>query len=109
MVKIQIFEEAMCCATGVCGPSVNKILVQTTAIQRHVNANGKNLIIRRNLTQNPDAFARNHQIQALLEKYGIEILPITIVDGIITKQGGYPTFQEFSNYLHQDLSRARVH
>ena len=46
----------MCCATGVCGPSVKKELIQTTAIQRHVNADGENIIIRRNLTQNPDAF-----------------------------------------------------
>ncbi|MFD1486227.1 arsenic metallochaperone ArsD family protein [Lacticaseibacillus baoqingensis] len=76
-MKIEIFEEAMCCATGVCGPSVKKELIQTTAIQRHVNADGENIIIRRNLTQNPDAFVRNHQINDLLKKYGITVLPIT--------------------------------
>nr|WP_225419487.1 arsenic metallochaperone ArsD family protein [Lacticaseibacillus baoqingensis] len=35
-------------------------------------------------------------------------LPITMVNGIIFKQRDYPTFQEFSDYLHQDLSRAFV-
>ncbi len=98
----------MCCATGVCGPSVKKELIQTTAIQRHVNADGENIIIRRNLTQNPEAFVRNHQINDLLKKYGITVLPITMVNGIIFKQRDYPTFQEFSDYLHQDLSRAFV-
>lgn len=45
----------------------------------------------------------------LLEKYGVAILPITMVNGKIVKQKDYPTFQEFSDYLQQDLSRARVH
>ncbi|QID94339.1 arsenic metallochaperone ArsD family protein [Limosilactobacillus fermentum] len=54
------------------------------------------------------AFVRNHQINDLLKKYGITVLPITMVNGIIFKQRDYPTFQEFSDYLHQDLSRAFV-
>lgn len=109
MIKIEIFEAAMCCATGVCGPSVNKKLIQTTAIQRHVNADSKNRITRKNLAQNPDAFVHSQQVHDLLEKYGVVILPITMVNGKIVKQKDYPTFQEFSDYLQQDLSRARVH
>lgn len=65
-------------------PSVKK-LIQTTAIQRRVNADGENIIIRRNLTQNPNAFVRDQQVNDLSEKYEIMILPITMVNGIIFK------------------------
>ena len=97
----------MCCATGVCGPSVKKELIQTTAIQRHVNADGENIIIRRNLTQNPDAFVRNHQINDLLKKYGITVLPITMVNGIILNKEIIQPSKSFQ-IIYISLSRAFV-
>lgn len=34
MNKLELFEPAMCCNTGVCGPSVNEdLLMMTSAIQ----------------------------------------------------------------------------
>ncbi|WP_369599388.1 arsenic metallochaperone ArsD family protein, partial [Lacticaseibacillus paracasei] len=34
MRKIQIYEEALCCPTGVCGPTVREDLMRTTTVQR---------------------------------------------------------------------------
>jgi len=42
------------------------------------------------------------------ENYGIDILPVTLLDGEIVKQKNYPTLTEFSNYLQQNLSRVKV-
>lgn len=32
MKKIEIFDPAMCCSTGVCGPSVNPELIRVAAV-----------------------------------------------------------------------------
>lgn len=111
MKKIELFEPAMCCSTGVCGPSVDKELIQTTAIQRYVsvNAQGQAMFIRRNLAQNPDAFVRNPIVVQELKRQGINALPITLVDGQLVKTGEYPTINEFSSYLDMDLVAALVH
>lgn len=109
MKKIELFEPAMCCPTGVCGPSINKELIQTTAIQRYVNKQGQAMVVRRNLAQNPNAFVRNQIVKHELESKGIKILPITLVDGRLTKTGEYPTIAEFSNYLNMDLASVLVH
>lgn len=111
MKKIELFEPAMCCSTGVCGPSVDKELIQITAIQRYVRANarGQAMFIRRNLAQNPDAFVRNPIVAQELKRQGINALPITLVDGQLVKTGEYPTINEFSSYLDMDLVAALVH
>ncbi|GMB72581.1 arsenite efflux transporter metallochaperone ArsD [Lacticaseibacillus rhamnosus] len=111
MKKIELFEPAMCCSTGVCGPSVDKELIQTTAIQRYVsvNAQGQAMFIRRNLAQNPDTFVRNPIVAQELKRQGINALPITLVDGQLVKTGEYPTINEFSSYLDMDLVAALVH
>ncbi len=37
MKKIEIFDPAMCCSTGVCGPSVNPELIRVAAWCGFVN------------------------------------------------------------------------
>ena len=58
MKKMIIFDPAMCCSTGVCGPSVNPDLLRvSTALNRLKN---KDIAIERyNLTSNPQAFVDN--------------------------------------------------
>ncbi|MFD1318505.1 arsenite efflux transporter metallochaperone ArsD [Loigolactobacillus zhaoyuanensis] len=109
MTIIKVFEAAQCCASGICGSSISKELIQTTAIQRHVNAAGKNQMERYNLAQNPDVFVQEQQIAQLIKIEGIATLPVTMIDGKIVKKYNYPTFQQFSDYLQQDLEQALVH
>ena len=58
MKKMIIFDPAMCCSTGVCGPVVNPDLLRvSTALNRLKN---KDIAIERyNLTSNPQAFVDN--------------------------------------------------
>lgn len=84
MKKMIIFDPAMCCSTGVCGPSVDPELLRVATIINRLKNNGI-LVERHNLTSNPQIFVDNKEINEILNKEGVEILPVTMVDGIIVK------------------------
>ncbi|EHE8520243.1 arsenic metallochaperone ArsD family protein [Enterococcus faecalis] len=43
-------------------------------------------------------FKTLQQNQSLIDKNGISVLPITIVDGEVKKFGAYPSLKEFENF-----------
>jgi hypothetical protein len=104
MSKMEIFEPAMCCSTGVCGPSVNPELVRVTAVIENLKKNGIE-VKRYNLTSSPQAFLSNAAIRKELNAKGAKILPITMVDGKIVKEAGYLTNTEFSVFLGVNLNK----
>jgi hypothetical protein len=98
MKEMIIFEPAMCCPTGVCGPGVDKDLLRISTVINNLTKNGVP-VERHNLTNNPLIFVQNQEINQMLEKEGIEVLPITKVDGVVVKTKSYPTNEEFCNFL----------
>lgn len=98
MKRMVIFEPAMCCETGICGPSVDPELLRISTVIKNLRSNGI-LIERYNLSSNPQIFVDNKEISKLLNDYGMEILPVTMVDGNVVKTGAYPTNEEISRYL----------
>ncbi|MCX8075264.1 MAG: arsenite efflux transporter metallochaperone ArsD [Clostridia bacterium] len=103
MSKIQIFDPAMCCSTGVCGPSVNPQLLRVATIINNLKQKGI-IIERYNLNSNPKAFVDNTNVNELLKTNGVEILPITVVDGVVIKTKEYFSNEEFSKYLNISIS-----
>lgn len=97
MKTIQIFEQAMCCPTGVCGPNIDQNLIRVTAAVGNLRRKGIN-ISRVNLTGDPAAFVQNRTIHDLLEIEGMDGLPVTVVDGVVVKKGNYPTNQELADW-----------
>lgn len=98
MIKMEIFEPAMCCSTGVCGPSVNPQLLRITTVVNNLKKKG--IIIQRyNLNNNPKEFVNNKEINELIKSNGIEILPITVLEGKIVQTKNYPTNEEIAKYL----------
>lgn len=98
MKRMIIFDPPMCCSTGVCGPSVNPELIRVaTTINRLMNAGI--LIERYNLSSSPQVFVNNIEINKMLNEKGTEVLPITMVDGVIVKTKAYPTNKEFCKLL----------
>lgn len=95
MKHISIFDPAMCCSTGVCGPSVDPELMRVAMIVSQLQEQGAHLE-RFNLAQQPQAFIANPLVNAALEREGANVLPITIVDGEIVKSGSYPTNEELA-------------
>lgn len=98
MRKVVIFEPAMCCDTGVCGPSVDPELLRISTVISNLKSNGIQ-IERYNLASSPQAFVDNQEINKMLNDNGIEILPVTMVNGRVVKSKAYPTNAEISKLL----------
>jgi hypothetical protein len=98
MKKMIIFDPAMCCSTGVCGPSVDPQLLRVSTVLNRLK--NKGIVVERyNLTNNPQAFVDNTIINELLNSHGVDILPVTVLDGKVVKTKAYPTNEEFSKML----------
>lgn len=98
MKKMIIFDPAMCCSTGVCGPSVDPELLRVSRTINRLKRNGV-IVERHNLTNNPNIFIENKKISQILNEEGVEVLPITMVDGEVVKTKAYPTNEEFIKLL----------
>ena len=98
MVKIIIFEPAMCCPTGLCGPVVDLELLRISTVISNLGKNGVK-VERYNLNNNPEAFVDNIVINEILNRDGVDVLPVTIVDGKVVKTKKYPTNDELLKFL----------
>lgn len=96
--EIKIFEQAMCCETGLCRVGVDPELLRIST--RISSLKQKNMIVKRyNLSGAPRAFIEDKEINEYINKYGARNLPITKVDGEITVVGRYPSDEEFERWL----------
>jgi hypothetical protein len=102
MQKLEVYDPAMCCPTGVCGVEVDPVLVQFAADLAWVGAQGV-AVQRYNLGQEPQAFAANPAVVRELEA-GIERLPIVVIDGQIASSGLYPSRAQLAQKLGLALS-----
>ena len=66
----------MCCSTGVCGTDIDPDLVNFAAMLSQLGTQGVK-VERFNLAQQPLAFLRNREVNALLNTEGAEALPGT--------------------------------
>lgn len=97
MSTIRVFEPALCCNTGVCGPDVDQALVQFTADLEHLRGQGVD-IARHNLANDPLAFANDETARAFLQLAGSEGLPLTVVDGVTVMTGSYPSRDQLAKF-----------
>ena len=97
MKKLEVFDPAMCCSTGVCGVDVDPVLAQFAADLKWVEERGVS-VQRHNLGQEPQAFAANPAIVREMEA-GMDRLPIMVVDGNIVATGMYPSRQQLAQKL----------
>lgn len=86
---IRVFDPALCCSTGVCGPSVDPELVRFSADLDWLAKQGVT-VERFNLSQQPAAFAENPTVKEALGR-GLEVLPLVLVDDRIAVEGAYPS------------------
>jgi hypothetical protein len=91
--KIIIYESAMCCASGVCGPNPDQTLIELKGILDDIAKSGV-VIERYSITLNPKKFMENPQVIQLIQEQQLKVLPITIFNGNIIKVGSYPTKEE---------------
>ena len=97
MSKIEIFDPAMCCSTGLCGVGVDPELLRVaTTINTLIKKGAK--VIRYDLSSEPQAFVDNKKVNEYLMKEEVEVLPITVVDGVVVKTKKYPSDEEFAKW-----------
>ena len=80
MIKLQVFDPAMCCSTGVCGPSVDPVLPRFSADLEWLKSKGVQ-VQRYNLAQEVGAFTSNPIVKTTLNSEGTKCLPLVLVDG----------------------------
>jgi len=90
---LKVYDPAMCCSTGVCGPNVDKALVEFAGAVKTAAAHGVS-IERWNLAQQPQAFTEDPQVKDLLTKLGVKGLPFIFVNDELQWTGRYPTAEE---------------
>ena len=97
MSKLQVYDPAMCCSTGVCGPSVDPVLPRFSADLEWLKSKGID-VERFNLAQDVAAFAANSTVKQALNSQGTKCLPMILVDGRVVSQSDYPTREQLANF-----------
>lgn len=105
--KIEIFDPALCCPTGVCGPDVDPELTRIARDVATLTNKGYD-VVRYNLAQNAEPYVLNREIGQLMEAEGVDALPATVVDGKILKTHNYPTKTELASWLNIAVSEIEV-
>ena len=95
MHKLEVFDPPMCCSSGVCGPNVDKKLVEFSAALEWLQSGGVE-VLRYNPTQQYDAFVSNPNVVKTVNERGSESLPLILVNGEIVSMGGYPDRAELA-------------
>jgi len=96
--RVELYEPAMCCQTGVCGPSLDQQLISVREDLRWAQGQGA-VVVRHNLSSDPDAFVANPKITGLMAAFGEGALPVLVVDGEIAIHGRYPSRDELAHLL----------
>ena len=95
MKTIQVYDRAMCCSTGVCGPSVDPVLPRFAADLDWLKSQGHH-VDRFNLAQQPFEFTRNADVHQLLATQGTDCLPVVMIDGQVVSRGEYPSREQLA-------------
>ncbi len=103
MMDVRVFDPAMCCSTGVCGPSVDPQLARFSADLDWLKAQGV-AVSRFNLAQQPGAFADDAAAKAALETKGEAGLPLVKVNGQVKSSGAYPSRDELAAWAGVNVS-----
>jgi hypothetical protein len=93
-IKLEIYDPAMCCSSGVCGPGVDPELSRFAGDLKWLSGRGVS-VARFNLAQQPAAFVANAVVNAAL-KEDESCLPLVLVDGRIVASQRYPTRDELA-------------
>lgn len=100
---IEVYDPAMCCSTGVCGPDVDDELADFANDVKWLKSQGID-VQRFNLGQEPEAFKTNAEVLARLKKEGTAVLPIILVNGKMVSEGGYPDRNTLKNWAGISLN-----
>ena len=97
LTQVRVFDPAMCCSTGVCGPSVDPDLARFAADLDWLKSRGVT-VERFNLAQQPAAFAEHKLVKEALQTMGEAALPLILVNGGVKSLGTHPTREQLAEW-----------
>jgi hypothetical protein len=105
--ELIIYEGAMCCSTGVCGPEPDQnLIVFSETLKRLQNEYGEGLsIMRASLTFNSLVFMAHPEIARLVKENGPGVLPITTVNGEIVAGQKYLKYDELKAAIEEKIHK----
>lgn len=96
---LKIYDPAMCCSSGVCGPSVDPVLAQFAGTVKFIETQPGVRVERYNLGQQPQAFVDNARVKAMLGNGGDKELPFIFLGDQLWLKGRYPSRAELLDAL----------
>ncbi|MDQ2707713.1 MAG: arsenite efflux transporter metallochaperone ArsD [Actinomycetota bacterium] len=96
MISVEVYDPALCCSTGVCGPAVDPTLIQFAADADWLTRSGVQ-VQRFGLVTDPGKFV-DGPVGVLLREKGDEALPAVLVGGEVRCAGRYPTRLELADW-----------
>ena len=106
-MKIEVFDPAMCCSTGVCGPSVPPALTRFAGDLQWLAGQGVE-VTRYNLAHEPQAFVASDAARAALAERGEQALPLILAHGEPVSSGRYPYRSELAGWAGVRVPTRRV-
>ena len=94
-VEVRVFDPPLCCASGVCGPSVDPALSEAASDLAWLKGQGAS-VTRVNLAQEPEAFVAEAKVAGLMAAFGDDALPAVLVEGRVLCHGRYPSRAELA-------------
>jgi hypothetical protein len=96
---VEFFDPPMCCPTGLCGPTLDQVLLDVNEMVLTLKEAGVRLE-RYQMSSHPSAFMSNPDVMRLVREKQMEALPIIVVRGQVIKVGAYPTLDEVHAHLN---------
>ncbi|WP_025323187.1 arsenite efflux transporter metallochaperone ArsD [Deferrisoma camini] len=102
---LYVYDPPLCCPTGVCGPSADPVLARFAANLRWLEQQGVQ-VVRKNLAQEPQAFAADPRVAEVLRTEGTEGLPLVLLAEREVSRGRYPDRRALAEALGLDPAEA---
>ena len=103
---VEIFDPPMCCSSGLCGPSIDLVLVKMNDTVLALKK--QNVVVERyNPKTQPTIFVKNATILELLNKSGKKILPVILVNDKVFRTGSYPSYEDLCKELGIEPLKSR--
>ncbi len=90
---VEIFDPPMCCPTGMCGPTIDPVLLDVNEMIVTLQNEGIP-VARYQMSTHAQAFVNNQEVFRLIREKQLAALPITVVHGGVIRIGAYPTVTE---------------
>ncbi|MBW6485222.1 MAG: arsenic metallochaperone ArsD family protein [Syntrophobacterales bacterium] len=107
--ELIVYEGAMCCSTGVCGPEPDRTLIEfNETLKRLTGECGDSLkIIRASLTFDSFIFMAHPEIARLVKEGGPGVLPITTLNGEIIAGQKYLNYETLKAAIEEKSNDVR--